>query len=554
MKKKTTVVAVSALLVSATLAITSIYHGRMALALKKTLNDAYSINAFQAIKNNPSANVTLNTINNNEINMTTSGLSVNGDNLVLAAGGYLEVARDELHPFNNGIAGLTSLTTDMVGRIEYSYPDQLYVVDDAIDGNYTFPESVKPSYFKLYNDSENPVELSSLTINYSCTETTSSVIAGAGAYTLANGVATSTATNTTFTIPIEARRGIVSYKVLIPNESTESFAGVVVGLKYTDEHWWEKTDENPVSYMFSAISGAGKGAWASMSANYGWSWCDGTVSRHTVHTFSSQEFNDFEITFDCDNNIYSLYQSNQLVAAAKTARSITGNKFGVRFGNAVGMQIKDIKITLNKDFVAEQPHKFSNGSNDGFYIHRENGSNVYQTSLNNAIMWWTREIPTTGTITWDHTANSPCTFYNEGLAFSSNSGASATGSGDNMIAIIGSANTNTSFSMSGRYFNITDNKYEQGWMSNRQKINYLSDNTTLHLKMEYDLENITFKLYYRATENDDWTFHYTFSNDNTTRNYAGMKFLGIRAGYTHNNTDGLFTLTISNLVVNGVAW
>ena len=174
MKKKTTIVAVSALLVSATLAITSIYHGRMALALKKTLNDAYSINAFQAVKNNPSANVTLSTINNNEINMTTSGLSVNGDNLVLAAGGYLEVARDELHPFNNGIAGLTSLTTDMVGRIEYSYPDQLYVVDDAIDGNYTFPESVKPSYFKLYNDSENPVELSSLTINYSCTETTSS--------------------------------------------------------------------------------------------------------------------------------------------------------------------------------------------------------------------------------------------------------------------------------------------------------------------------------------------------------------------------------------------
>lgn len=521
--------------------------------LSKATN-AYAINAFDFAKLNPATNVVLSTNNNNSINMTTSGLSVSGNKLILAPGGYLEVARDDELPFKNAINGLTSIETDMVGRIEYSYPDQLYVVDDAIDCNYTFPESVKPSYFKLYNDSENPVELSSLTINYSCTETTSSVIAGAGAYTLANGVATSTATNTTFTIPIEARRGIVSYKVLIPNESTESFAGVVVGLNYTDEHWWEKTDENPVSYMFSAISGAGKGAWASMSANYGWSWCDGTVSRHTVHTFSSQEFNDFEITFDCNNNIYSLYQSNQLVAAAKTSRSITGNKFGVRFGNAVGMQIKDIKITLNKDFVAEQPHKISNGSNDGFYIHRENGSNVYQTSLNNAIMWWTREIPTTGTITWDHTADSPCTFYNEGLAFSSNSGASATGSGDNMIAIIGSANTNTSFSMSGRYFNITDNKYEQGWMSNRQKINYLSDNTTLHLKMEYDLENITFKLYYRATENDDWTFHYTFSNDNTTRNYAGMKFLGIRAGYTHNNTGGSFTLTISNLVVNGVAW
>ena len=523
------------------------------LRLSKAAN-AYAINAFDFAKLNPSTNVVLSTNNNNSINMTTSGLSVSGNKLILAPGGYLEVARNDELPFKNAINGLTSIETDMVGRIEYSYLDQLYIVDDALAGPFSFPADVKPSFFKLYNDDENPVEISSLLINYSCEETTSSVIAGAGAYTLANGVATSTATNTTFTIPIEARRGIVSYKVLIPNESTESFAGVVVGLNYTDEHWWEKTDENPVSYMFSAISGAGKGAWASMSANYGWSWCDGTVSRHTVHTFSSQEFNDFEITFDCNNNIYSLYQSNQLVAAAKTSRSITGNKFGVRFGNAVGMQIKDIKITLNKDFVAEQPHKFSNGSNDGFYIHREDGSNVYQTSLNNAIMWWTREIPTTGTITWDHTADSPCTFYNEGLAFSSNSGASATGSGENMIAIIGSANTNTSFSMSGRYFNITDNKYEQGWMSNRLKINYLSDNTTLHLKMEYDLENITFKLYYRATENDDWTFHYTFSNDNTTRNYAGMKFLGIRAGYTHNNTDGLFTLTISNLVVNGVAW
>lgn len=517
----------------------------------------FSINAFETVKNNPSANVTIITSKNNEITMHTSGLSVDGNNLVLASGGYLEVARDELHPFNNALSGLTSLTTDMVGRIEFSYPDQLYSVDDVINGNYAFPDSVKPSFFKIYNDSENPVQLSYLTINYSCEETTSSIINGAGSFTLSSGIATSTAANTTFTIPIEARKGIVSYSVLVPNESAESFGGMVVGLDYQSEAWWEKTDDDQPSYIFAATSGAGKAAFASMSKNYGWGWCVGNINRHTVHNFTSQDFNDFVVTFDCDSNIYSIYQGNQLVNAAKTARSINGNKFGVRFGDAVGMQIKDIKITLNKDFIAEQPHRFTNTDSTTFYIHRENGSNVYETSTNNVIMWFTREIATTGTITWDHSADGPCTFYTEGLAFSSNAQAAATGSGENKIAIIGSSNSSglkNGISISGRYCKVSDGTYTQAWVANKQKLAYTSDGTTIHLKVEYDLVNVTFALYYRANENDEWTYHYTYTYDSTTIDYSGMKYVGIRAGYTHNDTSGVFNLKISNLVVNGVAY
>ena len=70
---------------------------------------AYAINAFNFAKLNPSTNVVLSTNNNNSINMTTSGLSVSGNKLILAPGGYLEVARDDELPFKNAINGLTSI-------------------------------------------------------------------------------------------------------------------------------------------------------------------------------------------------------------------------------------------------------------------------------------------------------------------------------------------------------------------------------------------------------------------------------------------------------------
>lgn len=45
------------------------------------------------------------------------------------------------------------------------------------------------------------------------------------------GEFTSTATQTTLTIPQELRSGIISYKIRIPSDSTSAFGGLVVGLR-----------------------------------------------------------------------------------------------------------------------------------------------------------------------------------------------------------------------------------------------------------------------------------------------------------------------------------
>ena len=519
--------------------------------LSKATN-AYTINAFDFAKLNPSTNVVLSTNNNNSINMTTSGLSVSGNKLILAPGGYLEVARDDELPFKNAINGLTSIETDMVGRIEYSYLDQLYIVDDALAGPFSFPADVKPSFFKLYNDDENPVEISSLLINYSCEETTSSVIAGHGSYTINNGEFTSTATQTTLTIPQELRSGIISYKVRIPSDSTSVFGGLVVGLSYQDEDWWEKTDTNTPTYIYSAISGAGRGAVASVSSD-GWAWSDGTVSRHVVQNFNLQEYNTFSFQFDCDQKSYTIFNGNQITASSTTSKNITGNKIGIRAGGVVGISIKDIKIYKNIDFQREKTNRFNSGTNGCFIIHKENGRNVYESTTNDSYLIFHEKLPNTGTIEWDHTADGYCTNYSEGILFSSSVTANSTATGNNKIAVIGSGKTNTHFSMYGRCLKTTDSTYYEQWMPNRQKINYLSDGTTLHLKVEYDLVNVTFALYHRENANAEWVYHYTFSS-NEPYDYSGMSYFGIKSGKAHADTGGVFDLKIENLKVNGVYW
>ena len=99
----------------------SMFYKQDTLSIRTRADKTYVIDAFSAVKSNLGATVNLTTENGNHVDLSTSGVTVSGNKLVVAPGGYLEIARDETKEFKNAIDGLTQLTTDFVGRISYSY-------------------------------------------------------------------------------------------------------------------------------------------------------------------------------------------------------------------------------------------------------------------------------------------------------------------------------------------------------------------------------------------------------------------------------------------------
>ena len=88
---------------------------------------------------------------------------------------------------------------------------------------------------------------------------------------------------------------------------------------------------------------------------------------------------------------------------------------------------------------------------------------------------------------------------------------------------------------------------------NSAKFSYAFDGTVLHLKVEYDLDALTWKYYSRANNESEWEETGStglFQETDNAKLLSGLQYLGFRT-LTH---DEGFSFVISNLVVNGEAW
>ena len=97
--------------------------------------------------------------------------------------------------------------------------------------------------------------------------------------------------------------------------------------------------------------------------------------------------------------------------------------------------------------------------------------------------------------------------------------------------------------------------YKQGRSAGAEILSFTAGKSAvvLHLKVEYDLDALTWKYYSRANNESEWEVTGStglFQETDNARLLSGLQYLGFRT-LTHN--DG-FSFVISNLVVNGEAW
>lgn len=125
-----------------------------------------NINTFDDTVNNDVAT----TVNGNDIDFEYYNYVASGTSHILSQYGYIQNTT-----VISGIKTLTiSLLEDANLTISYGWKSEEYVVDDIIMNQskltYDF-EDERPSYFKITNNSENSVTISSISITYSCVKT-----------------------------------------------------------------------------------------------------------------------------------------------------------------------------------------------------------------------------------------------------------------------------------------------------------------------------------------------------------------------------------------------
>ena len=504
-------------------------------------DDAYTINAFEAYRESPGASVSVATTLGNEIVLSTDGVAVAGEKITIAPGGYIEVARDAGKEHLNALDGLKSITTDFEGRIAYSYRDQVVTYDDAVSGNFTFPEDHAPSFFKLYNNSVEAKEVNSLGITYNCFANESSFLAGKGTYSIADGTITSNGVQTTMTLLKQTKKGVLSYSASNNKTVATTFMGAAVGLSTEVANWYK----GDATYTWAVLGAAGNATFVQRTTGsddkpY---FAGDTLANHLIKNYATSTFFDFTFKFDVDNNYYALYQGNNLMAVDTDPTSI-GDKIGFicEYG---GMSFKNIVLKTNIDFNKDVFQRRTKGQWD---IYNDGVSNVYKGTAEDSWHYFKKELPSAGTITFDYNAASFASNWVEGLMFSDSTDIKAISSGKGIV--FGTGKTNSYFN-SIVFFDKGDGTFGTNWTGSRSGKFAYTLGTTLHLKLDYDLENLNWTLYKRDSAGDEWTSTGTFA-PSAAQDISGLKYLGLRTASTHESEP--VETTISNLVVNGVAW
>lgn len=500
----------------------------------------YSINAFAAYSTNPGSQVTMRTSENNEVVLSADHVNVVGETLVVEPDGYLQIARDESKEFLNALTGLSGVTTDFVGRIEYSYLDKVATYDDAISGNYTFTIGDRPAFVKLYNDSDENRELTSLTFEYDCETASNSIAPAYHEYSVEDGVVTATSNvQVSFSMLKEAKKGIIEFSAKNNKASADNFLGAVVGLTTTKTNWYQ----SGASYVWGVL-GAKGGVTLTTVNSAAYEYFEGDdLSRHTISDYVADTFVPLTLKFDVDNQYYALYQGNRLMAVDTTSVA-TGSKIGFRLGYS-GMAIKDIVLKTNIDFHKEVLQRRTKNQ---LNVYNDGNSNIYEATVEDTWHYFNKILPATGTITFDYRANSFASNWVEGLMFSESMDIKAISSGK--AAVFGTGKANSLFN-SIVFYDKGDGSYGTNWMGSRSGKFEYTLGATLHLKLDYDLTNLNWTLYKKDSVESEWTQTGTFS-PSAAQNISGLQYLGFRMAASH-ETDDVNT-TISNLVVNGEAW
>ena len=518
---------------------------RSKIALTRTQADNYTLYAFDAYCDNPGASVAMTTSLGNQIVLSTSGASVSGNKIAIAPGGYLEVARDGTKENLNAIDGLTSIETDFEGRIAYSYRDQVATYDDAVDGTYNFPAEHAPSFFKLYNDSNETREVGSFDIKYNCSVSPNSISPANKTYIIENGVLSAAEDSMTVDLLQETKKGILSYTCKkVDGTASMGYIGGVVGLSTTKTEWYT----TGATYVMAALNGKGDSFFGIVnSANM--KLFDGVVDKDNfvAHNYVADTYTNFTIKFDVDNQYYALYHDNEIMAVDTNALA-TGSRLGFRI-TKTGDSVKNIVVQKNVDFNYEPLQKRAGNQ---IYVYNNGVTNVYESNpgTTNAWHYFQQELPTTGTVTFDYASHGGPTGYVEGLAFSESTNLASFLDGKS--AVFGANKSNT-FSAWDSYIKTSDGtSHGNTTMSVKNGAFAFTDGEVLHIRLDYDLESLIWNCYRRASVDDEWTLVGDFRETSTGRDMTGLKYLGIRVGKDHNTDD--FYQRISNLVVNGVAY
>ena len=556
MKKKTLVATLlSSALVVGTLVGVAV--SKRKIAFSRTHADNYTLYAFDAYCDNPGSSVAMTTSLGNQIVLSTSGASVSGNKIALAPGGYLEVARDGTKENLNAIDGLTSIETDFEGRIAYSYRDQVATYDDAVDGTYNFPTEHAPSFFKLYNDSNETREVGSFDIKYNCVVSENSISPANKTYTVTDGVVTSSQTYTTFNLFEQTKKGILTYSCKkVDGTATMGYIGGVVGLSTNKETWYGKTSKS--YYVRGAMNGKGQASLGAIAAD-DLAWFEGDEkARHTIQGFTANTFTTFTLKFDVDNQYYALYCGNQIMAVDTTAVA-TGSRLGFRITKD-GDSVKNIIVQKNIDFKYEPLQRRAYNQ---LHVYNDGTTNVYSMNPAETNTWhyFQQQLPTTGTIQFDYSNTGGPSMWVEGVVFTDSMDTHSVFGGKS--AIFGASGEWSNFSAVSCYPYESDEtdpetgdpiiKHHPGWMTTRNaKFSYPLDGTVVHLKFVYDLSIPSWECYKRDTVDDEWVQTGTFSENAEDRDLTGLKYFGIRVADGHNGDS--YAMSISNIIVNGVEY
>lgn len=530
---------------------------RSKIALTRTHADNYTLYAFDAYCDNPGASVAMTTSLGNQIVLSSSGASVSGNKIAIAPGGYLEVARDGTKENLNAIDGLTSIETDFEGRIAYSYRDQVATYDDAVDGNYNFPAEHAPSFFKLYNDSNETREVGSFDIKYNCSVSSDSISPANKTYTVADGVVTASEDKISFNLFEQTKKGILTYTCKkVDGTADMGYIGGVVGLTTKKETWYGSTAKS--YYVMGAMNGKGQASLGEISAG-DLAWFEGDAkARHTIQGYTANTYTTFTLKFDVDNQYYALYCGNQIMAVDTTTVA-TGSRLGFRITKQ-GDSVKNIIVQKNVDFKYEPLQRRTYNQ---LHVYNDGTTNVYSMNPAETNTWhyFQQQLPTTGTIQFDYSNTGGPSMWVEGVVFTDSMDTHSVFGGKS--AILGASGEWGNFSGVSCYpypevneetGEPTGNiKYHPGWMSTRNaKFSYPLDGTIVHLKLVYDLSIPRWECYKRETVDDEWIQTGTFEETADDRDLSGLKYFGIRVADGHNGDN--FGMNISNLIVNGVEY
>ena len=248
--------------------------------------------------------------------------------------------------------------------------------------------------------------------------------------------------------------------------------------------------------------------------------------------------------------------------AADTTAIATGSKIGFRLAWG-DMQVKNVVLKTGVDFVKETLQRRTKNQ---FNVYNDGTSNVYEGTNADSWHYFKEELPATGTITFDYRADSFASNWVEGLMFAESTDINSVTKPTGRAAVFGTGKTSSLFN--GVVFHkkvdseTSEESYETSWIgaqSTRKGRFAYTLGTLLHMRVDYDLTNYVWTFYTRDDENSAWVLTGTDGNFSTnTQDVGGLKYLGVKTASSHVDGEKIdvttFNTTISNLVVNGVAW